>query len=102
MKDKITLIDRYKVSPTYEKQITAVALLLDKPREGMIIAGNVTGAVGHGQEVEILEKKQDNKALWCYVTCEVEHEGKAYPQKGWVKRQFLENEGASYFEEVNK
>ena len=98
--DTITTIDRYKHSPAYGKNVWPFAPLLDKPRAGYK-AEHLTGAIAHGQEVEIIEKQQAHDDVWCHVRWDVEHEGENYHQEGWCKRQFLVNEGASYFEKVN-
>ena len=100
--DTITTIDRYKSSPAYGQKVWPAVILLDKPRAGYDPKQHITGAVAHGQEVEIVDKQQAHDDLWCLVRCDIEHEGEVYHQEGWCKRQLLENEGASYFEEVNK
>lgn len=98
--DTITCIDRYKYSPAYGERILPFATLLDRPRT-LYTAEQMTGAVGHGFAVEILEKKQDNGDLWCKVRATDVKDEQTYIQEGWVKRQFLEREGESYFEAVN-
>ena len=98
MTDTINLIDRYKSSPAFGVQVMDFAPLLDKPRTGYK-PENITGAVAHGQAVEIIEKKQEHNDVWLLVSCDIEHDGENYHQEGWVKRQLLENEGKSYFEQ---
>ena len=100
MKDKICLIDRYKASPAFGSQTLPFVSLLDRPRRSYF-AQHMTGACGHGAEVEILEKKQDNKEVWVKVRGSVMVEGKERIQEGWCKILFLEREGLSYFEAVN-
>ena len=100
MTDTICLIDRYKASPAFGKQTLPFVALLDRPRRGYL-AIHMTGACGHGAEVEILEKKQDNKEVWCKVRGSITVEGEERIQEGWCKILFLEREGLSYFEAVN-
>ena len=98
MKDIITCIDRYKSSPALGEQVLKAVILIDKPRAGYL-AQHVTGALAHGAEVEIIDKKQAHNDVWCKVTGDVKHEEEILHQEGWCKRQFLENEGKSYFEQ---
>jgi hypothetical protein len=101
MSDTITCIDRYKASTAFGTQVLPFASLLDRPRQGHE-AKHLTGALAHGAKVEVIDKRQDNGDIWCKVSATVTHEGKEYVQTGWVKRQFLQNEGAAYFEAVNR
>lgn len=58
-----------------------------------IKAENFTGAVAHGQELQVLRMKEHDGAEWYYVKCVVKHEGKSYPQKGWIRRPLLKELG---------
>ena len=100
--DTITTIDRYKVSPAYGKNVLPFVSLLDKPRMGYNPQMHMTGAVPHGQVVEVLDKKQEHNATWCKIQCDIEQDGETYHQEGWCSAKFLEDAGKAYFESVNR
>ena len=98
MTDTITTLDRYKNSPSAGAVLEMVVALIDKPRAGYTHE-SITGAVAHGQVVKVLDKQQAHSDIWCKVACDPEKDGVVYHQEGWCKRQFLEVEGESYFDQ---
>ena len=86
--DKICGIDRYEHSPTYGEQVVDVAILWIRPGAPFKDV-SVSGAIKHGDAVEVLEKKQYKQELWCKVSCTKY----ADEQAGWLKATLLEEEG---------
>ena len=87
--DRIHGIDRYEHSFANGELVVPVALLWNKP--GAIAkAKNLTGAVAHGCEVDVIKRKVHKKRNFFHVTTTVE--GKV--QKGWISAMLLEDRGA--------
>ena len=61
-------------------------IYLWKSKKGVMKADNLGGALKHGSEVEIIKRDPNG---WVYVETEIEHEGKMYPQKGFVKKSLI-------------
>ena len=63
-------------------------------RPGCVAAAeNVTGAVKHGQTVELMRKVQYRDEMWWRVRTAVVHKGKKHMQRGWIKQTLLRREG---------
>ena len=54
---------------------------------------NVTGGLKHNQRVEILGRAIVNETKFVKVRKTVIHEGKKYPQTGWLSASLLKYEG---------
>ena len=68
-------------------EIVCPVIYLWKTKGGLMVADNLGGALGHGDEVEILEEADPEG--WVKIFAEVEFEGKKYPQKGYVKKSLI-------------
>ena len=60
-----------------------------KSKLGIMVADNLTGALAHGSEVEVLSKDTDG---WYKVSADVEHEGKTFHQEGYVMNSLIKRE----------
>jgi len=65
--------------------LIAPVINLWKTTQGVYVADNLSGAVRHGEKVEVLERRGD----WVKVYKMILHDGKEYPQKGWVKNSLI-------------
>ena len=73
-------------------------ILLWKRPGAAVNEKNLTGALAHGHEVEILDQTQHDKRMFYLVTATVE--GKE--QKGWVAGTLLEETGKQEFERFER
>ncbi len=75
-----------------DSQLVAPVIYLWR-RPGIFTANNLSGAVAHNTEVEVLKRKK-YKGVW-YVKCRcvVHHEGAEYVQRGWCVSSLLKNKG---------
>ena len=87
--DKICLTDRYQHSQTFGERVLDFAILWKRPGAPMK-AENMTGALGEGHIVEILEKKQYKQRTWAKVKAIVNEA----VQTGWLVLTLLEEAGA--------
>ncbi len=67
-------------------EIVCPVIHLWKTRKGVMEADNLSGAVKHGQRVEVKQIDDDG---WVEVYRMVVHKGKEYPQEGWVKKSLI-------------
>ena len=91
-------IERNPASPEYGRQVLGgkgqIPIILWRRPGGMEIKEeNFTGAVAHGQELKVIRGIEYEGEWWYYVTCSIRHEGRTYPQRGWVKRPLLKDSG---------
>ena len=56
-------------------------------------AANLTSALGHSSEVEVVETREVDGLRWCYVAAEIEHQGQIYEQRGWIRASLLKDAG---------
>ena len=90
--DQVWGIDRYRHSP-YHGQVVTETIHLWKEPGAQAAAVNMTGALAHGAFVWILAKKKHEGHDWYKVHANVEHDGKVYPQRGWVVDRMLRKRG---------
>lgn len=62
--------------------------LWDKP--GKFV--KLSGALKHGDKVKVLDKKFKSGQMYYKVECTISHEGKDYPQCGWVSKRLIKND----------
>ncbi|MBW2674607.1 MAG: hypothetical protein JRD89_14550 [Deltaproteobacteria bacterium] len=86
--DEICGFDRYTNSIRRGELEVPIALLWKRPG-CKAVAKNLTGALAHGEAVEILEKKQVKRTTYIRVRG-IGHDEK---QKGWVSPSLLLDEG---------
>ena len=89
--------DRYKHSPYYG-EITQPVILLWREPGLRVAAANMTGALRHGEFVEVLGKTALRGSDWYKVRFDVQHEGQTYPQVGWLADRMLRARGKGAFE----
>ena len=99
--DRTWGIDRYKHSATFGELVVEVIYLWRTPG-CKPSADNLTGVLAHDYEVTITKEKRRNGRLWCFVSADVEHEGKTYHQEGWISSTLLKDAGVKEFEGINK
>lgn len=86
--DHICGIDRYQHSGYYGIQVLEVVILWNKAKAAMAREGNVSGALAHGAEVEILRERTVSKLTFSLVE-ETKPPNEQKPQKGWVRNTLL-------------
>ena len=69
-------------------ELVVPVINLWKSKKGIMEADNLGGALKHGQKIEILEEDSEPEG-WVKVYKMVIHEGKKYPQEGWVKKSLV-------------
>jgi hypothetical protein len=82
--DKVCGIDRYKASSSFGELIVETILLWKRPNCEMK-AGNLTGALAHGSEVEVLEWRGGKAKVVAIVEGNI--------QTGWLRTTLLEEAG---------
>ena len=95
--DQVWGIDRYQHSP-YHGQVVTETVHLWNAAGAKMLAANMTGALAHGAFVRILAKSKHQGHDWYKVHADVEHEGKLYPQDGWVVDRMLRKRGKGAFD----
>lgn len=90
--DTVCGVDRYQVSPTFG-QLVAPVIYMWKAISAAPIAKNLSGAVAHGTQVEIVRTKEQDGKTYAFVKCDIIHNKKTYPQHGWVSAALLTNLG---------
>ncbi len=95
--DTICLIDRYRHSPTRGEQMAEAVLMFKKIKPGVPEATNLGGALPHGAEVTILDKRLKGGVLWvkCTGMSEKDAQGIARRQTGWVIATQLDQLGST-------
>ena len=94
--DTIWGIERTPHAVHYGELVVEVALLYHEPA-APLEASNITGALAHGSEVEVIESQEIDSALWCKVAADIEHEGQIYEQRGWLRASLLKDAGEAEF-----
>ena len=101
--DHVWGIDRYASSDERGELVTPVILLWSAP-DAAVIGDNLTGALEHGAEVEVLDKKYEGGEMWYHVRAK--HKTKRVKglkrlfveyieyQEGWVRGTMLKAIGA--------
>lgn len=90
--DTLHGIDRYKDSPELGNLVVENIYLWKKAGA----KGKVVGSLPHGTEVELLDKDQVNKFMWCKVAgCKQRSMNKL---TGWCRASLLKDAGESEFE----
>lgn len=86
--DKVWGIDRYEGSPTFGLQVVPVILLWVQPGASPE-KKNLTGALAHGAQVEIISEERLDDLDWFHVRSTVD--GKT--QEGFVRGTLLRDRG---------
>ena len=58
-------------------------------------AENVTGALAHNHKVTVTRRIMYKERPYYYVNADVRHDGKTYPQRGWLIGDLLRELGGS-------
>jgi len=69
-------------------ELVCPVIYLWKTKEGVMKADNLGGALKHGQKVEVKQVDPEPDG-WVKVYRMAVHEGKKYPQEGWVKKTLV-------------
>lgn len=87
--DTICGKDRYENSPSFGQEVVEIVILWKRPGDNITDLAKVSGAVAHGDPVEVLDKKLYKRTLYAKIKCD------KYPttQEGWVSSVFLEGLG---------
>ena len=72
----------------------SMPIILWKRPGAKLDAANVTGGLMHNQRVEITSKTTYDGTRFVKVRKVVTHEGKKYPQSGWLSAKLLKREGS--------
>lgn len=86
--DTICGIDRYKDSKEFGKMVVETVILWRMPSADLK-RDNVSGAVKHGDAVEILSTTHYKGELWAKVKCTIYEK----EQKGWLSANLLKTLG---------
>jgi hypothetical protein len=87
---RANLNKKAKVWGEEKGEVVCPVIYLWKGKGGIMVADNVTGALKHGDEVEILEEDKDPEG-WVKISKEVEYKGETYPQEGYVKKSLIKH-----------
>jgi hypothetical protein len=94
--DQIWGEDRYLNSPYYGQVVNEIIILWQAP--GLPVAKeNMSGALAHGSYVQVVNKAEMRGKTWYKVLCSVQHDGRNYPQVGWVSERMLLKRGRDAF-----
>ena len=95
--DRTWGIDRSRSSDTFGKLVLGgvnmMPIVLWNQPGAAPKQENVTGGLKHNQRVEIIGRTTFNGARFIKVRKTVIHEGKRYPQVGWLSETLLKREG---------
>lgn len=92
---RVSGVDRYEGSPSYGQLVLEQIYLWRNPY-GATTADNLKGVLRDMDEVELVRYIDHEGERKYYVKAVVIHEGKTYPQSGWVSARLLEiQEGAT-------
>ena len=61
-------------------------IYLWKTKDGINKKDNVGGALWSGTEIEIIRRDRED---WIRIAAVIEHKGKKYPQRGYVKKSLI-------------
>jgi len=97
--DNVWGIDRIDGSLSYGELVVHHIYLWSEPKilqwkDGDLDPEKLTGALMHGFPVTVKDSRLADGIMFYFVKANVKHQGKRYPQEGWLPSSLLKERGS--------